>query len=778
MRIACFLFLITSYGAFAQTKLYVSPTGHDTNPGTLAKPFATVEKALSRVKTAPSASVQIFLRKGTYYLSRPLRITPDITNGKALSILAYNGEAISLSAGRRLHLSWTRKAKGVWTATISGDPFEQLFINGKQQILARYPNYNPQARIFNGTAADAISEERINRWKNPAGGYVHTLHQHEWGDMHYRIAGKENGHLVLDGGWQNNRPAPMHPQHRFVENIAEELDVPGEWFYDKSSHTLSYIPPSGVDPRTAVVEVSRLKELVELTGSPTAPLKQVQLDGIRFVHTERTFMESYEPLLRSDWMIYRGAAVFFAHTENCLIENCEFTDLGGNALFLSGYNRNSGVRGSHIHHIGASAICFVGDTSAVRSPAFRYEQVVPYEKLDRQAGPKTNAYPAQCFSDDNLIHHIGQIEKQSTGVQISMASGILVRHNSIYQVPRAGINIGDGTWGGHVLEFNDVFDTVLETGDHGAFNSWGRDRYWHPNRETMDSLVSVHPELIRLDAQQPVIIRNNRFRCDHGWDIDLDDGSSNYHIYNNVCLNGGLKFREGFDRIAENNILVNNSFHPHVWFKSSGDIFRKNIVMRPYAPIGIHEWGKEIDYNLFPDEAALQKAQANGTDKHSLFGDPGFRNPETGDYQVRSNSLALKLGFQNFPMNQFGVQKPALRALAQTPKFPILLNDQQDATIKETTWLGVSLRNVQGLGDRSAYGLPDEKGIIVLAISPQSPLATSGLKKGDVIRTANDEDASTLGKLIAIQQQVNWTGQLTLTLIRNQQPIRLTVPLK
>lgn len=778
MRIALFLFLTNFSWAFAQTKLYVSPTGHDTNPGTLARPFATVEKALSRVKTAPSASVQIFLRKGTYYLSRPLRITPDITNGKALSILAYNGEAVSLSAGRRLHLSWTRKEKGVWTATVSGDSFEQLFVNGKQQTLARYPNYNPQARIFNGTAADAISEERISRWKNPAGGYVHTLHQHEWGDMHYRIVGKENGHLDLDGGWQNNRPAPMHPQHRFVENIAEELDAPGEWFYDKATHTLSYIPPSGVDPRTAVVEVSRLKGLVELTGTPTTPLKQVRIDGVRFVQTERTFMESYEPLLRSDWMIYRGAAVFLAHTENCLIENCEFTGLGGNAVFLSGYNRNSGVRGSYIHNIGASAICFVGDTSAVRSPAFRYEQVVPYEKIDRQAGPKTDAYPAQCMAVDNLIHHIGQIEKQSTGVQISMASGILVRHNSIYQVPRAGINIGDGTWGGHVLEFNDVFDTVLETGDHGAFNSWGRDRYWHPNRETMDSLVSVHPELIRLDAQQPTLIRNNRFRCDHGWDIDLDDGSSNYHIYNNVCLNGGLKFREGFDRIAENNILINNSFHPHVWFKNSGDIFRKNIVMRPYAPIGIHEWGKEIDYNLFPDEAALQKAQANGTDQHSLSGNPAFRNPTEGNYQVDNNSPALQLGFKNFPMDQFGVQKPALRALAQRPKSPILQNAHQEAAVKETTWLGVSLRNVQGLGDRSAYGLPDEKGIIVLAISPQSPLATSGLKKGDVIRTANEEDASTIGKLIAIQQQVNWTGQLTLTLLRNQQPIRLTVPLK
>jgi hypothetical protein len=31
-----------------------------------------------------------------------------------------------------------------------------------------------------------------------------------------------------------------------------------------------------------------------------------------------------------------------------------------------------------------------------------------------------------------------------------------------------------------VIEFCDVFVTVKETGDHGSFNSWGRDRYWRP----------------------------------------------------------------------------------------------------------------------------------------------------------------------------------------------------------------------------------------------------------------------------------------------------------
>ena len=106
------------------------------------------------------------------------------------------------------------------------------------------------------------------------------------------------------------------------------------------------------------------------------------------------------------------------------------------------------------------------------------------------------------------------------------------------------------------------------------------------------------------DCRKTIVLHDNRWRCDHGWDIDLDDGSSNFHIYNNLCLNGGLKFREGFHRTAENNILVNNSFHPHVWYAGSGDVFRHNIVMTGYQPIGMPAvWGKLIDENLLPDAA-------------------------------------------------------------------------------------------------------------------------------------------------------------------------------
>lgn len=521
----------------------------------------------------------------------------------------------------------------------------------------------------------------------------------------------------------------------------------------------------------AKIEISRFKHLIELKGQDDSPLKNVQISGIHFAHAERTFMEKYEPLLRSDWCIYRGAAILFENTQNCSLNDCTFNQLGGNAVFISRYNLNTVIRGCHFYDIGASAICLVGDTSAVRAVPNRYEKVTPVQQMDYVPGPKNRNYPRQCLIENNLIHHIGRVEKQVAGVQIQVAAQITIRHNSIYQVPRAAINVGDGAFGGHLIEYNDAFETVLETSDHGAFNSWGRDRYWHFNNKN-------DIDMALLDAQYTTIIRNNRFRCDHGWDVDLDDGSSNYHIYNNVFLKGGLKLREGYFRVAENNVFVNNSLHPHVWFPNSGDVIQRNVFMRAYFPIGVDDWGKTIDYNFFSNASYLTKARSKGTDSASVAGELLFIDPITADFRLQAGSKAFDIGFENFPMDQFGVQKPALKKIAAQPRIPELLFIADEKTTKEVTWLQAKVKSVNGLGERSAYGLPDENGVIVLELSPKSPLAKAGLLKGDVIRKANGEVVTHVEALQLIYEKVLWTGKMSVQVIRNQAELGLVVDLE
>ncbi len=770
--ISCFLLAV--FTAYTQTTIYVSPNGNDAYKGSLKQPYRTIEKALS-VAATQQQRVYILLRAGCYYLDTTLSLNTGNVPAGGLLLSAYKDEQVYISAGRRLQLHWQPWRNGIFRAAVpAGMSFEQLYVNGAMQVLARYPNYDSTAKVFHGTAADAIVPARVKRWQHPAGGYVHALHAHEWGGFHYRITAADTaGNLQLEGGWQNNRPEKMHKEYRFVENIFEELDAPGEWWLDKTAGMLYYYPPAGISISSTTVEVSRLKNSIELHGSAAHPLQHVQLSNLHFVHNERSFWETKEPLLRSDWTFYRGGAVLLEGTEHCSITRCSFTGIGGNAVMVSRYNQYDTISGCLITHIGANGVCFVGDTGAVRSPSFRYEDYTPYDRLDTTPGPLTNNYPQRCLVTDNLMHHLGEIEKQATGVEITIASSITVSYNSIYHTPRAGLNIGDGCFGGHVIEHNDVFNTVLETGDHGAFNSWGRDRYWSPDRQYMDSILLLHPSLVLLDAQQPITIRYNRFRCDHGWDIDLDDGSSNYHIYSNTCLNGGLKLREGFYRVVENNILINNSFHPHVWFANSGDVFRHNIVTRKYYPIQIKYWGSQVDENLFPDSTALLAAQHNGTDKHSLTGDPLFINAAAGNYTVQPNSPALKTGFHNFPQTGFGVQQPQLKQMALQPDIPqLLLTGITGNKAGIHDFLGGKIKSVENLGERSAYGLPDENGVIILDAG-KSWLAASGLLEKDVLVKAGDTAIRNVQDLLSLYSQLSWKGGMSVTVIRNQQAIQL-----
>ena len=773
--------LLIPFLSYSQTYLYVSPQGDDSNKGTIQSPLLTLEKAVKEARKVPYETV-LFLREGTYRLQKTIALTQEDGNlTKSLRISSYPGERAIVTSGKSLDLSWHSYKGGIMRAKMS-EPIQMdmLVVNDTIRHMARFPNYDPKAIRFNGTSAEATSAKRVKKWKHPETGYLHAMHQYDWGDFHYRITGKDkDDQLLLEGGWQNNRKLGIHPDNRMVENIFEELDAPGEWFYDEEEKYLYYYPVKGEDVNSVKIESPQLKHLVEIIGTEQKPVMNIILENLVFTQTVRTFMESYEPLLRSDWSVYRGGAVFFEGAENCTLNNCDLYNLGGNAVFFSFYNKRNKVTGSHFTRVGASAICFVGDPKGVRSPAYEYQIKRSYEELDKEKGPQNHNFPQNCLVEDNLIHRIGLFEKQITGVELSMCQSITVSHNTIYDVPRAGINISEGTWGGHMISFNDVFNTVKETGDHGSINSWGRDRFWGPNYEKMEALTAEHPEIILKDAEKTVTIYNNRFRCDRGWDIDLDDGSSNYHIYNNLCLNGGIKLREGFYRIVENNIMVNNSLHPHVWFKNSGDVFTRNIIMSSYKPVQIRQWGTMVDYNLFADSISLLAARRNGTDSHSAIYSLKFKNHAVGDFTLPDASKELTVGgFHNIQMDQFGVVSQRLKCIAESPKFPKFLNTETSLEALQTKeWQGVIMKNLETLGERSATGMDSERGIYVLAVDPYGGRHTA-IRENDVILSVDGKSVNTLDEFFKIVMLKRKKDKITLGIFRSQKEDVVSFELK
>ncbi len=780
-------------------EFFVSPKGNDRSPGTRERPFATVARARDAARQVQGEPVTVRLRGGTYYLDEPVVLTAEDSGGKDAPVVyaAYRDERPVISGGSLLEVEWRPYRDGIMQASVpKGFATDQLFCNGRRQQMARYPNFDPQSKYFNGYRSDCISPQRAARWKDPAGGYFHAMHRAHWGDMHYVITGKDDeGKVQYEGGWQNNRQSQPHDQHRFVENLFEELDAPGEWFLDERKDVLYFYPPQGVDLDAAKIEAVHLEQLFEFRGSPRQPVRFIRLEGLRLTHTARTFMKNKEPLLRSDWTTWRGGAVLLDGAEDCRLEDLTIYQVGSNAIFVNDYNRRIEISGCHVTEAGASSICFVGDPGALRSPLFEYRQTQTLQQMDQTPGPKTGNYPARCRVHDCLLTLNGRFEKQTAGVNVCTSQQITIGHCSIYDVPRAGINICDGAFGGHVIERNDVFDTVKETGDHGSFNSWGRDRFWHPDRGQTEQWLEEKPEMARWDARRTTVLRNNRWRCDFGWDVDLDDGSSNYQIVNNLCLSGGIKLREGFHRLVENNVMVDNTFHPHVWYADCDTTFRRNIVFSGYAPAGMRRgrYGRLIDHNfLHVDGAATGPAtvlrQGSGVDHHSLTGDALFVDPAKGDYRVKEGSPAMTVGFENFPMEGFGVVSPRLRKIARTPMLPgspetagivnrgwgqNKVKSPQKSSMK-TRWRGAIIKNMETEGEKSATGMDAIRGVLVVRVGPRSEAARMGFRENDVILGLDGEVANVKDFLDRLAQHPQ-AQPCAITLWRSQAESKLTV---
>jgi hypothetical protein len=727
-------------------EFFVSAAGDDQNKGSSHAPFASIHRAQQAARAA-RAPVIVTLREGTYYQDKALSFSPEDSGSAEGPVVyrAYPGETVTLSGGVRLSCDWQPYQNGIMMckpdrAATGIRPFEQLFVNGKRQIRARYPNYdNTDPKNFTGYiraagglpdglsspnpdtsddmsfSSDAPRGVRFDpatftkkHWKNPENAVIHIYQAMYWGNLQWKINAIDEKQQILwfgQGGQQMGAKWHEDPcrvnQHSFffVENVFEELDAPGEWYFDNDTSTLFYMPPIDVDLNSAIVEVPVLQRLVEFKGTQENPVQHITMQGLRFAHTTATFLEPYEVPSLSDWAIHRGGTVFLQGARHCTIKECFFNAVGGNAVFMNEHNRDNVITACKFTESGDSAICFVGS-------------------LERTVGTQ-RSFPYECAATNNLIHDCGVFGKQVAGVYISRAKRIRVAHNEIYNMPRAGICIGDGTWGGHLVEFNRMYDTCRETGDHGPLNAWGRDKYWCNTQSHLPYTThrSHDAGLVKIDAMEPVVLRNNFFKETAGWGLDLDDGASNYEIYNNLCVGVSMKLREGAYRTIYNNIWVNGANSPcfHVGNDDNHDRYFRNITvmsvanMQPendlnflmgaaygeiytlIAPPAHTAWLEEVDFNCFfsdlgefvarvtnrsegffaekwgalenktqPRKYTLTEWQALGFDQHSVFADPLFVDPEHDDYRVRPDSPALKLGFENFEMDKFGL----------TPDFP------------------------------------------------------------------------------------------------------------
>lgn len=754
---------------------YVAPAKSGSRgEGTAEHPYPTIEEALAASRRVVGER-QIVLEPGVYEMAAPLTLTQA---DKGL-VLSGSPDTVLTGAKTLGKLDWAQGKDGIWETALDTERFDRLFADGKEQVLCRYPNLQPGVVPLEGAATPAQVKQRAGQYQNPEGGYVRAIHQAEWGGNSYVIEGKDSASpcgLKLRWVGDNNRGSG-YGSAMVVENVREELDAPMEWFYDVQGKRLYWYAPEGTEPIDAVIAVSAATELLCVQGT-----EDIRIEQITFTQTGRTLFpdsgrsKPYVPLLRGDWCVVRSGAVYLEQAARCTIENCTFTCLGGNGLFCSGYQEGHTIRHNTFAQIGASAIQIVGSPEAVRQPSFWEHSLYPDLKVHQtsveapmETGPCGNDYARDILIEENHISGVGLLEKQSAGINLSVASGIRILHNTIHDSARSLINVNDGTFGGHEIGWNDLFDAQRETADHGPFNSWGRDRFWSVPRYNAagkwgDSLRRYTQDgktydITQIDAVATTHIHHNRFyhapSAAHSWGIDLDDGSSNYEIDHNLVLGIGIKLREGFDRVVHHNLLLDGQLNIHVPYAGANDRVNHNLVCHrnPVATAGCNR----KRFRLSGSDLAENYAFAGGQPIRVPSYIPKFVSLK--EASCNAGILTLPKEWQSYFDAAYGQTGCACSAPAYQPDFG-------RAEAAGSVWfLGAKCSTVtQAI--RSSTALPDQQGLYVSYVLPFSKAARMGVRQRDVIRSCDGKAAELRGK--APRALVVWRENAELRLAKEK----------
>ena len=197
-------------------------------------------------------------------------------------------------------------------------------------------------------------------YKDATGAHIIAWRPHHWYTWMWEVSKESIGPVANAtafffgrGGNQGGEGAD-YADEWWIENVAEELDAPNEYFYDKSSRQLRLIyNGTGKDATPpAQVDVPSLTNLFELRGSRDAPLINVTFRGVTFRDTMPSYLAPRGNPSGGDWALERLGAIFVEGAEHVRIEACTFTHLDSNAVFLSGYTRGTIIRDSEFSWLG------------------------------------------------------------------------------------------------------------------------------------------------------------------------------------------------------------------------------------------------------------------------------------------------------------------------------------------------------------------------------------------------------------------------------------------
>lgn len=664
----CFAaFCLMAMNVLSAQRIFVSPQGSDTNPGTADKPVATLNAAVLRVReirksAEPVQRLEIIISGGEYTMTQPLVLTAEDsgTEESPLIIRAEQGQKAIIRGGVPVE-GWELVSPELWRAFIpqvafNNSYFEQLYVNGERAIRARTPNEGflrvrkvKESVLEKGTGrAPELAIQKIGL--DPAdakclesftGDDVRDaliIFYHNWDNTRKRITGfSKDSSMVYTVGEGMKPWNPVNAKSRYlIENFREALNAPGEWFLERTGY-LYYIPKKGETPSNTTFQIPVLKEFVIIRGGAgeNGSVENIRFENLVFeVAGYLTPSDGNEPAQAAAPV---GAVITADYARDIAFENCEIAHTGTYAFWFRRACSNCSVTGCYMHDLGAGGIK-IGET------------------VNR---PDEGEITSHITADNNIIRDAGHVFPCAVGVIIFNASDNKITHNEIADLRYTGISVG-WVWGyAHSpSKRNEI-------------------RYNHIHHLGWGELCDMGG-VYTLGASEGTVVSDNHihhvYSFDYGgWGLYTDEGSYGITMENNLvymCKNSGFHQHYGKENLIRNNIFAFNlrSQLQATRIEDHRSLsFMNNIVYYDRGTLLSSNWHKFsllTDYNLYwdtrkkePDFAGqtFDSWKKSGKDVHSVIADPMFVNARAFDFRFSSTRAVRKIRFMPFDYSKAGV---------------------------------------------------------------------------------------------------------------------------
>lgn len=727
-----FLFALPCARCAAPITLHVATGGNDGDPGTEARPLGSVVGARDAIRAMKKAGplpgpVDVVLAPGIYPIAEPIVFAPE-DSGTAAAPITYRGANeprwpggpdTVISGGRRI-TGWRKEGDHLVVALpdVAGGSwyFTQLYVNGHRRTRARGPRagqYFRPARALPGSDARwgiVYAGDEFGPWPNIRD--VNVVIFSSWFTTTHYIEGLDAKAKTVRFTAKGERDFDQYePNPRYyIENVLEYLDEPGEWFLDRTSGELRYIPLPGETaanleafaPAVRVPDAApmeRFGHLVHFRGEPEQGrlIHHLAFRNIAFRHTDAVLRRDVAGCRQAE--VGRNASIYARGLCDSVFENVEIAQAGEHGIFLHDGSCSNAIRHCLIHDLGGGGILAGGIWRWGQGHA-TYAGLKPGDPMPPEV--VGNAI------ENNLIRDGGHVFHGIHGVWLGHASHHRVAHNEISDLPYSGISVG-WDWGGKP---STAHDNVIE---HNHIHRIGLG--------ALNDLAGIYT----LGDSPGTVIRNNLIHDVAGYEspvsyivstgIYMDMSSGHIAVTDNIVhhvINCGFFFHENPAIACENNIFAHFAHRGRggkrredacVWAMfdvrrgDTGSTFRRNILygdvpslfhLRVQGEPGTDAAPIQIDANCYHTGAAkptftvegdkgrrtvsLDDWRASGHDAASIFGDPGFVDPSANNFALRPDAAARKVGFRPIDTSRVGLEGDgAWRALPAS--FPARVAD-------------------------------------------------------------------------------------------------------